>query len=49
MRHNVQSSGAVNLFSHMHLHVGLAAVRRYLPDLIDMIWQELINPARFSI
>lgn len=46
MRHNVQSSGAVNLFSHMHLHVGLAAVRRYL---IDMIWQELINPARFSI
>ena len=28
----------------MHLHGGLAPVRQYLPELIDLIWNRRINP-----
>ena len=34
--------------SHVHLHGGPAPVRRFLPDLMDRIWQRKINPARCS-
>ena len=33
-------------FSHTHLHGGPAPVRRFLPELIDLIWNREINPGR---
>jgi threonine dehydrogenase-like Zn-dependent dehydrogenase len=33
-------------FSTVHLHGGPAPVRRFLPDLIDLIWHETINPGK---
>jgi threonine dehydrogenase-like Zn-dependent dehydrogenase len=33
-------------FSHVHLHGGPAPVRRFLPELIDLIWNRTINPGR---
>ncbi|MDS2171468.1 zinc-dependent alcohol dehydrogenase family protein [Nesterenkonia sp. CL21] len=31
-------------FAEVHLHGGPAPVRRYLPELIDLIWKREINP-----
>ena len=33
-------------FSHVHLHGGPAPVRRFMPELIDLIWNRRINPGR---
>ena len=33
-------------FSHVHLHGGPATVRRFLPKLIDLIWNQKINPGK---
>jgi threonine dehydrogenase-like Zn-dependent dehydrogenase len=33
-------------FSHVHLHGGPAPVRRFLPELIDLIWNREIEPGR---
>jgi threonine dehydrogenase-like Zn-dependent dehydrogenase len=33
-------------FSHVHLHGGPAPVRRFMPELIDLIWNRQINPGR---
>ena len=33
-------------FSHTHLHGGPAPVRRFLPELIDLIWDRSIDPGR---
>ncbi|MDQ3932301.1 MAG: zinc-dependent alcohol dehydrogenase family protein [Actinomycetota bacterium] len=33
-------------FSHAHLHGGPAPVRRFLPELIDLIWNREIDPGR---
>ena len=33
-------------FSHVHLHGGPAPVRRFLPELIDLIWRREINPGK---
>ncbi len=33
-------------FSHVHLHGGPAPVRRYLPELIDLIWNRKIDPGK---
>jgi threonine dehydrogenase-like Zn-dependent dehydrogenase len=30
----------------VHLHGGPAPVRRFLPDLMDRIWNRRINPGR---
>ena len=30
----------------MHLHGGPAPVRRFLPELIDLIWNRQINPGK---
>jgi len=32
--------------SHVHLHGGPAPVRRFLPELIDLIWKRKINPGK---
>jgi threonine dehydrogenase-like Zn-dependent dehydrogenase len=38
--------GAQLFFSHVHLHGGPAPVRRFLPELIDLIWKRSINPGK---
>ena len=33
-------------FSVVHLHGGPAPVRRFLPDLIKLVWDRKINPGK---
>ena len=44
--HGVELDGAELFFAHIHLHGGPAPVRRYLPDLIDLVMDEKINPGK---
>ena len=44
--HGVQLPGEALFFSHVHLHGGPAPVRRFLPELIDLIWNRKIYPGR---
>jgi threonine dehydrogenase-like Zn-dependent dehydrogenase len=44
--HGVEIPGREFFFSHVHLHGGPAPVRRYLPELIDLIWNRKINPGK---
>ena len=46
VNHDVQLPGDELFFSHVHLHGGPAPVRRFLPDLIDLIWTRQINPGK---
>jgi len=44
--HDVALPGEEMFFSHVHLHGGPAPVRRFLPDLMDRIWNRKINPGK---
>lgn len=44
--HDVEIPGDLLFSSHVHLHGGPAPVRRYLPELIDLIWDRRIDPGR---
>ena len=44
--HDVEIPGREFFFSHVHLHGGPAPVRRFLPELIDLIWNRKINPGK---
>ncbi|MEU6428563.1 zinc-dependent alcohol dehydrogenase family protein [Microbispora sp. NPDC046973] len=44
--HDVELDGRELFFSHVHLHGGPAPVRRYLPELIDLIWNRRIDPGK---
>lgn len=44
--HNVSLPGEQLFFSHVHLHGGPAPVRRFLPQLVDLIWNRKINPGK---
>jgi threonine dehydrogenase-like Zn-dependent dehydrogenase len=44
--HDVELPGDDLFMSHVHLHGGPAPVRRFLPQLIDLIWSRRINPGR---
>jgi threonine dehydrogenase-like Zn-dependent dehydrogenase len=44
--HDVALPGDELFFSHVHLHGGPAPVRRFLPDLIDLIWTRQIDPGK---
>ena len=44
--HGVELDGEGLFFTHVHLHGGPAPVRRFLPDLIDLVWNEKINPGK---
>jgi threonine dehydrogenase-like Zn-dependent dehydrogenase len=46
VNHGVQLPGEELFFSHVHLHGGPAPVRRFLPDLIDRIWNRQIDPGK---
>jgi threonine dehydrogenase-like Zn-dependent dehydrogenase len=44
--HGVELPGQELFFSHVHLHGGPAPVRRFLPELIDLIWNRRIDPGK---
>src|SRR6266545_7995349 len=44
--HDVELPGDELFFSHVHLHGGPAPVRRFLPELIDLIWRREIDPGK---
>jgi threonine dehydrogenase-like Zn-dependent dehydrogenase len=44
--HGVELDGQELFFAHVHLHGGPAPVRRYLPELIDLVWNRKINPGK---
>jgi threonine dehydrogenase-like Zn-dependent dehydrogenase len=44
--HGVELPGEELFFSHVHLHGGPAPVRRFLPELIDLIWHRRIDPGK---
>jgi threonine dehydrogenase-like Zn-dependent dehydrogenase len=44
--HDVTLPGLELFFSGVHLHGGPAPVRRFLPDLIDRIWNRTIDPGK---
>jgi threonine dehydrogenase-like Zn-dependent dehydrogenase len=46
VNHDVQLPGEELFFSHVHLHGGPAPVRRFLPELIDLIWTRQIDPGK---
>jgi threonine dehydrogenase-like Zn-dependent dehydrogenase len=44
--HGVELDGTELFFAHVHVHGGPAPVRRYLPELIDLVLNEKINPGK---
>jgi threonine dehydrogenase-like Zn-dependent dehydrogenase len=44
--HGVELNGEKLFYAHVHLHGGPAPVRRYLPELIDLVWNGKINPGK---
>jgi threonine dehydrogenase-like Zn-dependent dehydrogenase len=44
--HDVALPGMDLFWSLVHLHGGPAPVRRFLPELIDLIWNRQINPGK---
>jgi threonine dehydrogenase-like Zn-dependent dehydrogenase len=44
--HEVELPCEELFFSHVHLHGGPAPVRRFLPELIDLIWNRQIDPGK---
>ncbi|MFY1831422.1 zinc-dependent alcohol dehydrogenase family protein [Myxococcus fulvus] len=44
--HGVQLDGAKLFFTHVHLHGGPAPVRRFLPELIALVWNRKVNPGK---
>jgi hypothetical protein len=47
--HGVSLDGRDLFWSLAHLHGGPAPVRRFLPQLIELIWNRQIDPGRSSI
>jgi threonine dehydrogenase-like Zn-dependent dehydrogenase len=44
--HGVELPGEELFYSHVHLHGGPAPVRRFLPELIDLIWTRQLDPGK---
>ena len=44
--HGVQLNGQDLFFTGVHLHGGPAPVRRFLPDMIQLIWDRTIDPGK---
>jgi threonine dehydrogenase-like Zn-dependent dehydrogenase len=44
--HGVELDGKELFYAHVHLHGGPAPVRRFLPELIDLVWDGKINPGK---
>ncbi len=46
VQHDGQLPAGELFFSGVHLHGGPAPVRRFLPELIDLIWNRTIDPGK---
>jgi threonine dehydrogenase-like Zn-dependent dehydrogenase len=46
VNHDVQIPGDGLFMSLAHAHGGPAPVRRFLPELIDLIWTDRIDPGK---
>ena len=46
VNHDVQIPGIQLFFAGIHTQGGPAPVRRFLPDLIDLVWNGEIDPGR---
>jgi threonine dehydrogenase-like Zn-dependent dehydrogenase len=44
--HDVELPGEELFYSHVHLHGGPAPVRRFLPELVGLIWNRQIDPGK---
>ena len=44
--HEVELPGEELFFADVHLHGGPAPVRRFLPELIQLIWDRKIDPGK---
>jgi threonine dehydrogenase-like Zn-dependent dehydrogenase len=44
--HGVELPGTELFYSHVHLHGGPAPVRRFLAQLIDLIWNRQVDPGK---
>jgi threonine dehydrogenase-like Zn-dependent dehydrogenase len=44
--HGVELNGQELFYAHVHLHGGPAPVRRFLPELIDLVWQGQLHPGK---
>jgi len=44
--HDVALPGDELFFSHVHLHGGPAPVRRFLPHLVDLVWNRTVDPGK---
>jgi len=44
--HGVELNGQELFFAHVHLHGGPAPVRRFLPALINLVWNGHVHPGR---
>jgi threonine dehydrogenase-like Zn-dependent dehydrogenase len=44
--HGVELRGEELFYTHVHMHGGPAPVRRYLPELIDLVLHGTINPGK---
>jgi threonine dehydrogenase-like Zn-dependent dehydrogenase len=44
--HDVELDGQELFFAHVHLHGGPAPVRRFLPDLVGLVWDRKIDPGK---
>ena len=44
--HGVELNGEELFYTHVHLHGGPAPVRRFLPELIDLVWNGKINSGK---
>lgn len=46
VNYDVSIPGIELFFAGIHLHGGPAPVRRFLPDLIQLIWDRTIDPGK---
>ena len=44
--HGVSLDGQQLFFAHVHLHGGPAPVRRFLPHLVDLVWNRTVDPGK---
>jgi threonine dehydrogenase-like Zn-dependent dehydrogenase len=44
--HGIELPGEELFYAEVHLHGGPAPVRRFLPELIDLIWNRKIDPGK---
>jgi threonine dehydrogenase-like Zn-dependent dehydrogenase len=46
VNYEVKIPGIELFFANIHLHGGPAPVRRFLPDLIQLIWDRKVDPGK---